>query len=147
MAAPGKDTFQGDVFSSLVDFGFSRYATPKLIRVLYIIGFVVTVLYAAGFLITGISEGGFFAVLALIGAPIFGLFALLYLRVTSELLSVLFRIGQDVASIAATQQPGSPGVAGGTSPPGSPSTPPGGAPGAAGPEVGGPSAPPAPPSY
>ncbi|WP_052666366.1 DUF4282 domain-containing protein [Nitriliruptor alkaliphilus] len=147
MSAPTSDTFEGDVFSSLVDFGFTRYATPKLIRILYIIGFVVVVLYTLGFLFTGIGQGGFFAVLALVGAPIIGLFALLYLRVTTELLSVLFRIGQNVASIADEQAGGpGPGSGGGTAPPPGPMSPPaGGGPGAPG-APGGP-APTGPPSY
>jgi hypothetical protein len=148
MSAPGNGTFEGDVFSSLVDFGFTRYATPKLIRILYIIGFVLVMLYTLFFLIGGISEGGFFAVLALVGAPVIGLFALLYLRVTSELLSVLFRIGQNVASIADQQAGGpgrGPGSGGGTAPPPGPMSPPAGRPGAPGGPVG--PAPTGPPSF
>lgn len=129
MGAQDSSDFDGAVLKSLVDFRFQSFATPRLIRILYAISFVVIALYGLFFLIGGLSEGGFLAVAALFGAPLFVLFALLYARVMTEVIAVLFRLGENTTRMVALLETGAgpggttggvPGVAPGGPPPPAP---------------------------
>lgn len=155
MSSSHKGAFDAGVFSSLTDFGFERFATPKLIRILYILGLIVLLLYGIGFLVAGLAQGGGMAFLTLIGVPVGVLLSLLYLRVTMELLAVLFRVGQNTSRMVELAEAGvAPAGAGPARGPGpgpgpghgAPPNPPG-AGGPPGPEgFGGPSSPPPSPS-
>jgi hypothetical protein len=103
------------VFQALTDFGLTRFATPQLLRIIYVIGVVLTILVGLGYLVGGLFAGGGVAVAALIGVPVFTLLSLLYLRVLVEIGAVFFRIAQDVRRLAdATSGPPWPSGAGGT---------------------------------
>lgn len=104
------DQFGGSgIFSALTDFEVKRYATPKLLRILYIIGFVLTLLYALVFFVGALASGEVgLILLALIGVPVITLFALLYVRVGVEVLSVIFQIAGDIRTIATNSGPSAP---------------------------------------
>lgn len=106
-------SFDAGVLKSLVDFQFQSFATPRLIRILYAISFVIICLYGLFFLFGGLSQGGFVAVLSLLGAPLFVLLGLLYARVMTEVIAVLFRLGENTTRMVALLEAGAgPGGAG-----------------------------------
>jgi hypothetical protein len=136
MSTSPKGAFDAGVFSALADFGFDRFATPKLIRILYLLGFVVVLLYGFGLFVVGITQGGVVAFFTAIGVPIGMLLSLLYLRVAMELLAVVFRVGQNTSRMVELAESGSASAGSGTTAPGPGggyTNPPG---------VGGPSSPP-----
>lgn len=100
---------ESGIFEALTDFGVRRYATPRLVRILYILGFIVALLYGLVFLIAGLTSGeAAFVVLALIGAPLLTLLFLLYVRIGAELISVLFHMAGNIEQMASTGTGGSP---------------------------------------
>jgi glycopeptide antibiotics resistance protein len=98
------------VFEALTDFGFTKYATPKLIRILYAIGLALILLFAVVFLITGLVSGEPVNIIAaLIGAPLGALLYIIGIRVYAEVVSVIFQIAGSVEAIARGAGPASPG--------------------------------------
>jgi len=86
--------------ASLSDLSFSRFVTPSIIRVLYILALVVIGLIYLALLIAGLRAG----VLPFLGALVFGgigvLIEVLLVRLWLELVVVLFRIEEHTAVIA-----------------------------------------------
>lgn len=111
--APGADD---NFFKALVDFNFTRYATPSVIKIFYIMGLVLGALYWLGgalmMMIMGSmatstysssSDGG--GVIAgflwfLFGAPVY-FFYIIALRVQLEYMLALVRTNQDTKAIRA----------------------------------------------
>jgi Domain of unknown function (DUF4282) len=79
-------------FSSLFDTSFKSFVTPKIVRVVFIIGLVVAALYGLGIFIALASRGGGGVVLGLILGPIVFLVMTIGLRVYLEVVMLLFRI-------------------------------------------------------
>ena len=103
-------TFEAGILKSLVDFGFDSFATPKLIRILYILSFIGIALGAAFYFILGLASGEPFIVLVtLIVVPIVTLLMLIYVRVLVELLAILFRIGDNTTRMVAQLERLDPG--------------------------------------
>jgi hypothetical protein len=85
-------------FAALFDYSFSSFATPGLIRVLYIIG---TVLIGLGWLFYTISfgfllGGALAGLLLLIFGGIGALFALAFLRINLEFYYAVVRMSEDI---------------------------------------------------
>ena len=80
-------------FQRLFDLSFSRFVTPSLIKLLFILAVAVASLFALFMLIAGlatISRGGILLVLL---APLYWLLGVIYsCRVLLELIIILFRI-------------------------------------------------------
>jgi hypothetical protein len=92
-------------FGSLFDFSFRSFITGRLIRVLYVLAMIGLALWTLGWLASAlVSQDGGLIVLGLVGAPLAFLFGLIYIRVLLELIIVIFRIGDDVRSIAASNR-------------------------------------------
>ena len=89
------------VFSSLFDFEFSSLITTKIIKVVYVVFLVLVSLFALFFLLGGLAQGGGAALFALIFAPLGWFFYVVMMRLSLELVIVLFRIGDDVRTLAA----------------------------------------------
>jgi Domain of unknown function (DUF4282) len=99
------------LFEALRDFSFNHFVTTKIIKLLYIIGLSLGTIGAAVGIITGLigaamalGERPGSAILSLVGwlilVPIlWGLFVL-YLRVSLEILVVVFRIADNTHQIA-----------------------------------------------
>ena len=87
-------------FSSLFDYSFSSFITPKIVRVLYVLLTIAVSLWTLTFLVLAFrASAGLGIVFLLIGGPIFFVIAMIYVRVALELAIVFFRIHADVADI------------------------------------------------
>ena len=87
------------LLGALLDFSFTSFITPKIIKVLYGLAIAVSGLWALAFVIAGLRQGVAAGLGALIlGAILFPLFVM-YARVGLEVLIVIFRIGEHTAEI------------------------------------------------
>lgn len=140
MSAPHTPESNSQVLKGLMDLQFRTFATPKLIRIVYVISVAMITLGALSFLAGALTEGGGFAVFGLVAAPVFWLFGIIYVRVILETIIVLFRIAENTAPRPGAAQPGpaGPGPGGpGAGPAGpSPAGPGPAGPGSAGPSTG-----------
>jgi hypothetical protein len=97
--APG-GTEDGPFFRRLLDFSFTSFVTPSIVKVLFGIAVVVISLVTAAYaiLIIGVSlnqggsNGTFVALLTMVLAPLVWILQVIYARVFMELVVVLFRI-------------------------------------------------------
>lgn len=84
---------------------FDALMGPALVKIVYFLGLIAIALSVLGGVLSGL--GTMFGVNfgmglgMIIGAPIFGLFAVCFLRFGCELYIVLFRVGEDIAAIRA----------------------------------------------
>jgi hypothetical protein len=85
---------------SLFDFSFSSFITPKIIKVLFVIGLVLVLLLTLFYIIFAFISNIAFGVVVLILSPIIFLLYMLVVRIYLELLIVIFRIQGDIAEIA-----------------------------------------------
>lgn len=101
-AKPAKKPRQGKGFvSSLFDFGFTSFVTPKIIKVLYGLVTVWTILWALAFLDIGFRYGhaaGGIIVLIIVD-PILILVSLGVFRVVLEFFMVSFRMQEDLKAL------------------------------------------------
>src|SRR4051794_24735280 len=89
----GQQGAQGNSpFAALFDFEFNSFATPAVVKILYIVGMVLIGLFYIGGLIGGFAQGVGPGLLALIIGGIFALFALILFRVTLEFYYALVRM-------------------------------------------------------
>ncbi|WP_408926047.1 DUF4282 domain-containing protein [Corynebacterium sp. YSMAA1_1_F7] len=92
-------------FSALFDFSFTRYATPSVVKVLYVLLMIVVVLFLLLILIAGLAaltEDGSAILVLLIGLPLAGLGGIAWLafyRVGLEVAISVIRTAQSVQSI------------------------------------------------
>ncbi|GAA5122712.1 DUF4282 domain-containing protein [Pseudonocardia adelaidensis] len=94
---PGGQQAQGSSpFAALFDFEFNSFATPAVVKILYIVGMVLIGLFYIGALIGGFAQGVGPGLLALIVGGIFALFALILFRVTLEFYYALVRMSEDI---------------------------------------------------
>lgn len=89
---PGSDAGEGSFFSRLFDMSFSRFVTPSLIKVLFILAIVLISLFSVFMLIAGAASAGDGGIFLVILAPIYWLLGIIYVRVFLELAIVFFRI-------------------------------------------------------
>src|SRR5688572_25199107 len=87
-------------FSSLFDYSFSSFITPRIIKVLYVLATIgislwTLFLIVAAFNVSDGAGGG----MLLIGGPLFFLFSMIYARVLLELVIAFFRINGNVQEI------------------------------------------------
>jgi hypothetical protein len=83
---------EGPFFQRLFDLSFSRFVTPSVIKLLFILAVAVVSLFALFMLILGfatITRGGILFVLL---SPLYWLLGVIYARVFLELIIILFRI-------------------------------------------------------
>ena len=86
---------------SLFDFSFSSFVTTKIIKLLYGLSMVMLLLGTLGVIVTGFVQGIAAGLLTLlIGVPLCLFIGLIYVRVTLELIVVMFRIAENVSIIA-----------------------------------------------
>lgn len=88
---------QASAFSALFDFSFKSFATPGLIRLLYIVGTVLLVLGWLGFTVTTFATTGAGAgILTLLLGAVVVLFYLAFLRVSLEFYYAVVRMSEDI---------------------------------------------------
>jgi Domain of unknown function (DUF4282) len=81
---------------ALFDFGFNTFATPVVIKVLYILSLVGIGLFYVFAVISGFSQGAVTGLIALVVGGVLALLSLIYTRVILELLYAVVRIAEDV---------------------------------------------------
>ncbi|MEN6479191.1 MAG: DUF4282 domain-containing protein [Anaerolineales bacterium] len=82
-------------FQALFDTSFSELITPKIIRVLYMIGIVIAGIVALAFIISGFGRGIGLGILSLILSPILFVLYVIMFRVGLETLIVVFQIAEN----------------------------------------------------
>lgn len=84
-------------FGALFDFDFNFFATPVVVKVLYIIGMVVIGLGWLAAIVTGfIGNGALGGILALVLGAVVALFYLILFRVTLEFYYAVVRMSEDI---------------------------------------------------
>jgi hypothetical protein len=83
-------------FAALFDFEFNTFATPAVVKVLYIVGMVLLGLFYIGALISGFAQGVGIGLVVLIGGGIALLFYLILFRVTLEFFYAVVRMSEDI---------------------------------------------------
>jgi hypothetical protein len=83
-------------FSALFDFGFNSFATPSVVKILYVIGLVLIALSYVSAVIIGFVGGVGPGLLALIVGAIFALFTLALFRITLEFYYAVVRMSEDI---------------------------------------------------
>lgn len=94
---PGGMPTPAGAFSALFDFSFNSFATPGLIRLMYIVGTVLIGLGWLGF--TGaafFSQGVVAGILTLLIGAVVALFYLAFLRVLLEFYYAVVRMSEDI---------------------------------------------------
>jgi len=98
--APGEAADLRGFVGALFDFGFTSFATPKVIRVLYMLIVVGTVVGALVFTIIAFRASVPFGILTLVlGDPLFILIVLAMYRVLLEFFVVAFRAAEDIRAM------------------------------------------------
>jgi hypothetical protein len=87
-------------FATLFDFSFTSFVTLKFLKVIYAIAVVVIGLGALIWMFIIGSAGGIFVLIALVAGPLAALIYLISVRITFEVIAVLFRIGENTAVLA-----------------------------------------------
>ncbi len=85
-----------NVFGALFDLGFNSFATPVVIKVLYVLGLVVVGLGYLGFVVTAFATGVGYGLLVLLLGAVVALFYLIFLRVTLEFYFAVVRMAEDI---------------------------------------------------
>jgi hypothetical protein len=83
-------------FSALFDFNFNSFATPVVIKVLYILATIALGLGYIVAVISGFSQGVGIGVAFLIGGALLGLIYLILIRVTLEFYYAVVRMSEDI---------------------------------------------------
>ncbi len=87
-------------FSSLFDYSFSSFVTPRIIKVLYVLSTIAIALWTLGFIGVAFKVSSGAGILALlIGGSLFFIISMIYVRVGLELLIAFFRIHANVEEI------------------------------------------------
>ena len=92
-------------FGSLFDLSFSEFITTKIIKVLYVIGVIISAVFSIVFMFKGFSS----SILAGIGtialSPVVFLLQVVLLRISMEMVIVLFRIAENIQRMAHGEGP------------------------------------------
>jgi hypothetical protein len=83
-------------FNALLDLGFNSFATPFVIKTLYIIGLVGIALVFLFLVIAGFSVSAGAGLAAVVGGAIFSAFYVIFFRVTLEFRYAMVRMAEDI---------------------------------------------------
>ncbi|MGH3585074.1 MAG: DUF4282 domain-containing protein [Pseudonocardia sp.] len=83
-------------FGALFDFEFNTFATPAVVKILYIVGMVLLGLFYVVAVISAFMASALAGVAALIGGALIGLFYLILFRVTLEFYYAIVRMSEDI---------------------------------------------------
>ena len=102
---PTRTTDRGDVgfFRALFDLSFNHFVTPKIVKVVYVVGLVLIglltlVVFFSAFRHFGDGFGAspLLGVVQLLAAPLLGIFYLAFFRMSLELYYAVIRLSEDV---------------------------------------------------
>ncbi len=89
-----------DSLQTFLDFSFSRFVSPRMMKFLYALSILFAGLLAVFLIIAGFKASIWFGILALlIGAPLIFLFTVVSSRVLLETILIIFRIADQTANI------------------------------------------------
>jgi hypothetical protein len=83
-------------FAALIDFEFTTFATPAVVKILYIVGMILLGLAYIGALISGFVQSVAFGLVIMVGGAIALLFYLILFRVTLEFFYAVVRMSEDI---------------------------------------------------
>lgn len=84
-------------FGALFDFSFTTFITPKLVRIMYVLGAVGIAIYLLFALMIALSSGRPLLILpVLVVGPIAAIFMLAMLRLTLEFYLAVVRMSEDI---------------------------------------------------
>lgn len=83
-------------FAALFDFGFKSFATPAVVKVIYVVGLVLLGLAYIGFVIAAFTQSVGYGLLVLILGAIVALFYLTLFRITLEFYYAVVRMSEDI---------------------------------------------------
>lgn len=87
-------------FSALFDLSFTSFITLRFIKLIFVVGLIVISVAALGFIAVAASEGGAAFFFGLILAAVAWLFYIVMMRVSLEVIAVLFRISEHTKKMA-----------------------------------------------
>ena len=86
--------------ASLFDFSFTSFVTTKIIKVVYVLVFILTLIGAFLFTVSAFNASALFGLLTLIiGDPLLIIIGMAFWRLVLESFVVMFRIAEDIHSI------------------------------------------------
>lgn len=92
------------LFTALCDFTFGTFVTTKLVKILYVVAIAAAALCALTTIVSGFAQG----FLAGLGAVILGVIgfvvSVLLARVWLEMIIVIFRIAEDISTLAGSNR-------------------------------------------
>lgn len=91
---------EGNFFSNLFDFNFTRFVTPSVVKILYVLLLVLLGLTYLTWVIAGFSEGFGWGLLALIGGALISLVTLILYRVGLEVLVAVIQVAKNTGQLA-----------------------------------------------
>ena len=86
-------------FGALFDFGFNTFATPVVIKVLYILGLIAIALGYVIIVISGFADSPLTGLAALIGGAVGALFYVIFFRVFLEFYYAVVRMSEDIRAM------------------------------------------------
>ena len=89
---------------SLLDFSFTSFITPKLVKLLYFLMLLGVAAGTLAFLVASIMAGGFGVVMGLVGAPIMLVLGAVFARVYVEVIMLAFKMLETLKSIESKQK-------------------------------------------
>ncbi|MDY6827512.1 MAG: DUF4282 domain-containing protein [Bacillota bacterium] len=95
---------QKGFISSLFDFSFTEFITPKIISILFIIGVVGSGIAAVGFIVSGFATSIVMGILFLILSPFVFLLMVIAFRVYMEIIIILFKIYENLKTISESKE-------------------------------------------
>lgn len=96
---PSAATVQGEaagLFAALFDFSFTKFATPKIVKVFYAIAVVAAGLYTLFAVFAAFRLHAVLGVVALLLAPVLAFFILAMMRMTLEMYVATIRMSEDI---------------------------------------------------
>lgn len=95
-STPPPVTPQLSGLSAIFDFSFTRFATPSVIRILYVLGFVGIVLTYLAYLVIGFTFDPVIGLVTLLFGWIVALLFIILWRVTLEFYLAVIRMSEDI---------------------------------------------------
>jgi hypothetical protein len=99
MADAPQDNELAGILPALKDLSFSQFITVSLVKFIYVLGLILLALGFVFAVFSGLSQG-FGGIIYVLGAVIGFVLGVLWLRVTLEMVVVVFRIADNTAVIA-----------------------------------------------
>jgi hypothetical protein len=94
-AGPAAPTSDKSLIARIFDLSFSEYITPSIIKIVFVVGIIMSGFVSLAVFAGFASRGGGGVVLGLIFAPVVFFFYVLIARVVSEVYLILFRIEEN----------------------------------------------------